>query len=273
MTLPSSGPISLNDIDGEFGLGTNLNAYRGVTWYTDSGTSGTFTSSNLGMDQFYSKRPTSPISIAYVYNTSTTSNLSTYTFNSVSFGSASSTRLVSIAVMVNNNGNNNSPITSATIAGLSASIDVDQQIYGDGRPRTAIISAAVPGGTTSGTVVINYNYAGGGCSIGVYNMPGATSVDGNAWSGIGVDTPSQTAALGSYISGYPRAVVAVAGILDSTVGNMSFSGAFSSRDYQNNWGATVTAAGKGGIVNSGGDVTVTYGVTANWARVVAVAYK
>jgi hypothetical protein len=60
MTLPSSGALSLNQINNEFGLGRNLNAYRGVTWYTDAGASGTFTSSNLGFNQFYDKRPTAP---------------------------------------------------------------------------------------------------------------------------------------------------------------------------------------------------------------------
>jgi hypothetical protein len=60
MTLPSSGPLSLNAINNEFGLGRNLNAYRGVTWYTDAGASGTFTSSNLGFNQFYDKRVDAP---------------------------------------------------------------------------------------------------------------------------------------------------------------------------------------------------------------------
>lgn len=60
MTLPSSGPLSLNQINAEFNLGRNLDAYRGVTWYTDAGASGTFTSSNLGFNQFYDKRPDAP---------------------------------------------------------------------------------------------------------------------------------------------------------------------------------------------------------------------
>lgn len=60
MTLPASGALSLLAINAEFGRGLNLNAYRGTTWFTDAGATGTFTSSNLGFDQFYSKRPTSP---------------------------------------------------------------------------------------------------------------------------------------------------------------------------------------------------------------------
>jgi hypothetical protein len=60
MTLPLSGALSLNQINNEFGRGRNLNAYRGVTWYTDGGSSGSFTSSNLGFNQFYGKRPDAP---------------------------------------------------------------------------------------------------------------------------------------------------------------------------------------------------------------------
>lgn len=60
MTLPSSGPLSLNQINNEFGRGRNLNAYRGTQWFTDAGSSGTFTTSNLGFNQFYGKRVDAP---------------------------------------------------------------------------------------------------------------------------------------------------------------------------------------------------------------------
>ena len=273
MTLPSSGPLSLNDINGEFGLGTDLGSYRGVTWYTDAGSSGTFTNTNLGIDQFYGKRPTAPISIAYVTATYSSTNSTSYNFSGVSFGSASGARKVVVTVMTNNAGSTTVNLTSASIGGVSATIDLQQPIFGDGRPNVAIISASVPGGTTSGTVSLTFDTTRGGCSIGVYNIPGATVTDAWAWSGIGVDLTTQTAPLGSYVTGYPRAVVAVAGTLDGSVANMSFSGAFSGRDYQHNWGTSVTAAGKGGLVTSNADVTVAYGITANWCRVAAAAYR
>ena len=60
MTLPTSGALSMSQINAEFGRGTNLNSYRGTTWYTDAGASGTFSSGTISMSEFYGKRLTSP---------------------------------------------------------------------------------------------------------------------------------------------------------------------------------------------------------------------
>lgn len=53
MALPSSGPISMLAINTEFGRGTNLNAYRGTTYYTSSGGPFTFSSGTISMSDFY----------------------------------------------------------------------------------------------------------------------------------------------------------------------------------------------------------------------------
>lgn len=81
MTLPASGPLSLLAINNEFGRGLNLNAYRGTVWYTDAGASGTFTSSNLGFDQFYGKRPTSPTFSFSIASSQTNADLRTLAVN------------------------------------------------------------------------------------------------------------------------------------------------------------------------------------------------
>jgi hypothetical protein len=61
MTLPASGnPISISQINTEFSLGNSLSAYRGVTWYTDAGATGTFSAGAISMSEFYSKRVNSP---------------------------------------------------------------------------------------------------------------------------------------------------------------------------------------------------------------------
>ena len=47
----------MSDINSVFGRGNNLNAYRGTTWYTAAGGSGTFSSGAISFSDFYSKGP------------------------------------------------------------------------------------------------------------------------------------------------------------------------------------------------------------------------
>lgn len=61
MTLQASGTITMAQINAEFGRGNDLNSYRGTTWYTDAGASGTFSSGAISMSDFYGKRATSPM--------------------------------------------------------------------------------------------------------------------------------------------------------------------------------------------------------------------
>lgn len=67
MTLPTSGPISISNLNAEFGLGNSLSAYRGVRWYKDDNSRGFFdgASGNFAptdMSEFYGTRPSIPVS-------------------------------------------------------------------------------------------------------------------------------------------------------------------------------------------------------------------
>jgi hypothetical protein len=56
--LQASGAIAMSEINSVFdSRGLNLNAYRGTTWFTAAGGSGTFSSGAISFSDFYSKGP------------------------------------------------------------------------------------------------------------------------------------------------------------------------------------------------------------------------
>lgn len=58
---PASGIIAMSDINGAFGWGNDLNAYRGRQWYTPQGAGGTFPTGQIAFSDFYNKQPNSPV--------------------------------------------------------------------------------------------------------------------------------------------------------------------------------------------------------------------
>jgi hypothetical protein len=61
----SGNPISMSQINSVFdGRGNNLNAYRGTTWFTAAGGSGTFSSGTISFSDFYLKGPSAAITVS-----------------------------------------------------------------------------------------------------------------------------------------------------------------------------------------------------------------
>lgn len=62
--LPGSGSLAMSTINSVFdGRGNNLNAYRGTTWYTSGGSSGTFSTGAISFNDFYNKGPSAAVTV------------------------------------------------------------------------------------------------------------------------------------------------------------------------------------------------------------------
>ena len=81
MALPASGPLSIQQINAEFGRGNDLNSYRGTTWYTAAGGSGTFSTGAISIGDFYGKQLASPSFSFTIYSHIDQANLRSLAVN------------------------------------------------------------------------------------------------------------------------------------------------------------------------------------------------
>lgn len=80
---------NMANIHSAFGRGNDLNSYRGTTWWTDGGSSGTFGVTPIYMSEFMGKRPDNPDPYPYDSVISVTfdgSYPSAYAYPGTSFG-------------------------------------------------------------------------------------------------------------------------------------------------------------------------------------------
>lgn len=120
----------------------------------------------------------------------------TVTFTGAAIGTASSDRRVFVVIPYYNGGSSNISIASVTIAGTLATIHCQAFEVGTYRGGCAIVSAAVPTGTTA-DIVVTFASSGGGYyrpRIAVYRVTGLQSA-------VAQDTVTETG--GAYA--YPRA--------------------------------------------------------------------
>jgi hypothetical protein len=156
MTLPASGALSMSAINTEFGRGNNLNAYRGTTWYTDAGASGTFSSGAISFSDFYSKRATSPMFSFTISANQVNANLRT--------------------LAVNAGWNQSSALTATIASGV--------YIYSTSTGTPALtINGSFPGGVTlvnNGTI----QGMGGAGGVGGYRPSGSVPATAGAGGGL-----------------------------------------------------------------------------------------
>ena len=192
MTLPSSGPISISQINAEFALGNSLSDYQGVTWYTDANATGVFATSPLSMSDFYGKRKYPNVTPGSTTITATGSGSFTVpAYNTLVIelwgGGGGSGSVVGTASGYNGTDGADTFITSLSLIAGGGKLSLGAGNYG--------VSAGGVGGTATGGNIntsggnggspVNYNYlnqnAGGsspnGGAGGAYS--GAYLVNGN----------------------------------------------------------------------------------------------
>jgi hypothetical protein len=116
--------------------------------------------------------------------TADTVNGTTFTFSAQNLGAAAADRYIHVAVF----GREGSPpnptqLSSVTVGGVTATINI-QQTDGD-RETVAIVTAAVPTGTT-GNIVVTWAESHDNCEVAVYRSLGLITA-------VAIDTDSSTA--------------------------------------------------------------------------------
>ena len=127
MTLPSSGAISMYDINLEFNRGYSMSSYIGTRYWNppNSGgastvTTGLFASSFLNFNDFYSKRGVTQLLASHA---TSGVNQSTYTWTGQYFGEEHSSRVLVLIAALTGGGTISSPkingVTPTTITGAT----------------------------------------------------------------------------------------------------------------------------------------------------------
>ena len=192
--LPSSGALSINDINTLFGRGNNLNAYRGTTYYTSSAGPYTFSSGAISISNFYSTGP-SPNTFSFTIS----SNQANADLRSLAVAAGWNQSSAVIATVASNVYIYS---TSTGTAGLTISgswpggvtLVNNGYIMGKGGDGGVVSSATYSGSPGSGGPAIslgvscsitNNSYIGGGGGAGTNGSNGVLSSNGgNGGSGV-----------------------------------------------------------------------------------------
>lgn len=167
--------------------------------------------------------------LAFQTSATDITNVSTYTFSSQPFGTASTDRVVIVTITATQGVNGT--ISSVTIGGVSASIIAQQS---SGVITCGIAAAVVPTGTT-GDVVVNTSTVRDECAIGIWS---STGLAGAVAVASGSNTNLDALTLNAEAGGFVIAVCANDGDETTTWSGATEAYDVSLGEYENSSGAS-----------------------------------
>jgi hypothetical protein len=263
MPTPSSGTISIQQINAEFGRGNNLNAYRGTTWFTPAGASGTFSSGAISMNEFYNKQPNSPTFSFTISSNQTNANLRTLAVNAGWNQSSAVNATISGGVIVYSTSTGTPALTingsfpggvtlvnNGTIQGMGGAGGTGRS-YSSGAGGSA---GAAGGLALSVSVAVSINNVnriagggGGGGGGGSSSVPyGKGQIDTASGGGGGGGLGGGAGGLGGPISGFPYAGG------NGTAGTLTTNGSGGIGGLNQNTSGRAGSGGNGGSYGSTG---------------------
>ena len=150
MTLQSSGILYMSQINGEFGRGNDLNAYRGTYFYYTDGNIGYFPSGQIAFSDFYSKSLVQPLPAdVNTANAVVGGTTTVWIAGSQYLGIPHPRRVIVVACATGDT--TGSPISSVQIGGVTANVGARTNASGSMRA-VAVYWRSVPTGSmpTSG---------------------------------------------------------------------------------------------------------------------------
>jgi hypothetical protein len=194
--------------------------------------------------------------LEYLGSSQIASTLTTYTFSSASFGTATADRRIIVSIA---GANNSRTLSSVTVGGITATINISYTASGDNN-RVAIVTAFVPTGT-SGDIVVTWSGSQSATTIGWWKATGLTTNEAYATETNDIPSSPATMNIAGLNGGF---YIGVAGTSGSTGG------------YVNTWGGaeerydinTNRASSGADAVTTGGTntYTLTTGYTGNGNR-------
>jgi len=209
------------------------------------------------------------VSVTYITGANVTTSGTTFTFSNLSIGAASSTRRVVVVVYAN--GSSVTDISSITIGGSAATIDVKTTAISNGP--LAIASRAIASGTTA-TVVVSTTGTAARCRVEVYSCVGsiltpvvANSNSNRVASGTSVNTSI------SVVNG--QAAIAGVGMVGTGASSQTITFSSLTKDSQNSTGSTVRNMAVASSQNlSTGTLTETASISSSFEMgIVLAAYE